>query len=115
MKMKMKMKMEMKMGKGVNCHTFILSLLIVLVVSVLIPFIITSPKPKPRRSHLTHTSFAGVKIHKNPPPSILDNLGVTSWPKYVSLLCFTSDQFLSFFDAKLGCFHFYLFNFPFYW
>ncbi|KAK4860194.1 hypothetical protein QYF36_019074 [Acer negundo] len=66
-----------KIGKN---HRLILSLLLVVVVSLFIPFMISSPKPKPRKS--MSTEIFGVKIEKNPPPSKLAHLGVTSWPKW---------------------------------
>ncbi|KAL5745530.1 hypothetical protein ACOSP7_026676 [Xanthoceras sorbifolium] len=64
----------------------ILYLLLIVVFSVFIPFIFTSPKPKPRRSQLQQSVsatkiFGVVKIERNPPPSKLAHLGVTSWPK----------------------------------
>lgn len=34
------------------------------------------------------TEIAGVKVINNPPDSKLADLGVRSWPKYVSHLCF---------------------------
>ncbi|KAH7568421.1 hypothetical protein JRO89_XS07G0296600 [Xanthoceras sorbifolium] len=83
---KSKLAVEEKMGKIGDNHTLILSLLLVVVVSVFIPFIFTSPKPKPRRSQLQQsvstTEIFGVKIEKNPPPSKLAHLGVTSWPNF---------------------------------
>ncbi|XP_031286750.1 uncharacterized protein LOC116145430 [Pistacia vera] len=78
-------------------HTLILSFLLLLLLSLLVPVIINTPKSQPSLSVVNHnpetapsttttttttTEIFGVKIEKNPPQSKLDELDVSSWPKW---------------------------------
>ncbi|XP_044510105.1 uncharacterized protein LOC123228697 [Mangifera indica] len=75
-------------------HTLILSFILLLLLSLLVPVIINTPKSPPSLSLVNHnpemsptittttTEIFGVKIQKNPPQSKLDELDVSSWPKW---------------------------------
>lgn len=67
-----------------------LSVILVIVVPLYLSLKFTAPGPKeisssrPEETPMATNTF-GVKVEKNPTQSKLTELGVTTWPKYVSL------------------------------